>query len=254
MCSIATTGCDTIHNIREGPLMKLMEKVVSIYAPFVCLGCGAEGKPVCNRCWELAFTEPEARCYRCQTYLQQNGTRRDKAGTTGRSGICNDCVAHTPLSYVCIASEYQGVTKELVRGLKYQRRRAYADTIAAYLDETIDLPRGVMVTHLPTTTRRRRQRGFDHARCIASALAGRKGLVYLPLLHRLDQTHQVGLTRQGRLTSDLRFRCTKDVTGMDIVLIDDVVTTGRSIEVAAAELLRAGAVRVGVVGVAAKKR
>src|SRR5690606_4610832 len=92
-----------------------------------------------------------------------------------------------------------------------------------------------------------RMRGFDHARRIASGLSRHTGLRHVPALARLGQHRQVGSRRQERLVSlDGAFRLRHGYLVRDarVLLVDDVLTTGATLEAAARTLKAAGAASV----------
>ena len=99
----------------------------------------------------------------------------------------------------------------------------------------------------PTATSRVRQRGYDQAKLLARALARQAGLPYLDCLARVGQTHQVGATREQRLRqlqAAFRVRRPNAVRSAYLLLVDDVSTTGATLELAATILKSAGARRV----------
>jgi ComF family protein len=136
----------------------------------------------------------------------------------------------------------------LIYKLKFARARAAADAIAAVMGEALPyFSDPVIVTHVPTATRRIRQRGYDHAQLIAKALARQQGLTYSSLLARQGQTRQVGAdkkTRSQQLEAAFRPLHGYMSAGAHILLIDDVVTTGASLEAAARVLKQAGAKQI----------
>ena len=102
----------------------------------------------------------------------------------------------------------------------------------------------LLLAPIPTATSRRRQRGYDQSVLLARHIARLTRLPYADCLVRLGQAHQVGSTRAQRLMQlqqAFRVRRSLLVKGRHIVLIDDVITTGASIEAAAAVLYEAGA-------------
>jgi ComF family protein len=100
----------------------------------------------------------------------------------------------------------------------------------------------VMVVPVPTATSRVRGRGYDQAKLLARELSRQARLPYLDCLVRSGHTHQVGASRYQRLSQlegAFRLKDSKKVRGTRILLIDDVMTTGATLETAAG-LLKAG--------------
>lgn len=148
------------------------------------------------------------------------------------------------------AGAYDGGLKLLVKNLKFHRMRAAASSLAGLLDATLpELSAATVVTFVPTSGRRRRQRGYDQARLLAEALAEKRGWPARELLKRRPgAARQLGTGRRQRLKQAKGFfevfgrRVAP--AGADILLIDDVATTGASLSEAARVLKKAGAARV----------
>jgi predicted amidophosphoribosyltransferase len=128
---------------------------------------------------------------------------------------------------VWAAVAYQGPARAIVRRLKFGGATALADHMAATI--AANAPPGLLVRPLvpvPSPHARRRARGFCHAALLAEALAERTGLPVMPVLERAgDVRRQVGRRRGQRLRSPPRFMAAR-TGGADVVLVDDVVTTG----------------------------
>jgi ComF family protein len=104
-----------------------------------------------------------------------------------------------------------------------------------------------LITYVPTASTHRRARGFDHAELLAKEIAKARGWPYMRLLHRKGQSRQLGADRQTRkqqLADAFKPSAQQYIKGRHIILIDDVVTTGATIEACTAMLKKAGAVRV----------
>ena len=149
------------------------------------------------------------------------------------------------LGYVWVATEYEGAAKDLVHKFKFERAKSAAKIIAQYLDERLPyIKPDVVVTHLPTATARARVRGYDQGELIAREFAALRGLLFLPLLARSGQSRQVGASRKQRLMQlEQSFMPVKVafIKRAHILLIDDVLTTGATLETAAKVLKLAGA-------------
>jgi ComF family protein len=215
--------------------MSIMERLVSVVAPHTCLGCGCEtDRLVCENCRPLLI--PAApRCYHCKRTSAQHLT-------------CSDCANWSPLTQVVVAYEYQSLARELVHRMKYERAQAGAREIGdLFTGQLPYIAAPYCLVAVPTATSRVRLRGYDHTQIITRTLAAKNHLPSARPLLRLGQAHQMGSTRSQRLHQlDGAFRVTgrAGLAGQHIVLVDDVLTTGATLESAARTLIQAGAARV----------
>jgi predicted amidophosphoribosyltransferase len=131
---------------------------------------------------------------------------------------------------VWAAVAYQGPARAIVRRLKFGGATALADHMAATI--AANAPPGLLICPLvpvPSPRARRRVRGFCHATALAEALGERTGLPVLSLLERAGDAHrQVGRPRGQRLRSPPRFTASRTGCG-EVILVDDVVTTGATL-------------------------
>jgi len=215
--------------------VKVLEKVLSIIAPHSCISCGAEGSLLCAWCLPDACLPLPERCYRCHKLSQDSKT-------------CASCRSKSPLKAVWVATEYEGLAKDLIHKLKFERASAAAEPIAKVMAEALPyLSERTIITHVPTASSRYRQRGYDQAELIAKELAKLKQVRYVPLIGRLGQTRQVGAKRATRLVQlegAFRPRATHGILEAEILLVDDITTTGVTLESAARVLKAAGAKRI----------
>lgn len=205
----------------------MFEYIISLIAPHVCLGCRAEGQLLCYSCQEsLPF--PTMRCPGCG------------------SDSCKKCA--TVLTNVFAATEYAGLAKDLVHRLKFERAKAGANVMAQIVSRRMPgVAEDILVSFVPTASHRVRLRGYDQTTLMARQLALSCNLSYAPLLLRIGQQRQVGQTRairQTQLRHAFVLRAGVQVRDRRILLIDDVLTTGSTLESAANVLYEAGARQV----------
>jgi ComF family protein len=213
----------------------MLDRLVAILAPHTCVVCGSEGRLLCGWCAPDAVLPLPERCYRCYAL-------------SADSAVCQTCRRHSPLRCVWVRAQYAGAAKELVYRLKFGRVSAAANAIVTLLDEAIPyLPTETVVTYVPTATGRVRVRGYDQSSLIARAFAKHHGLQFITALARGGQSRQVGSDRkhrQAQAAQNYRSLRPEDVRGKQILLIDDITTTGATLESAAKILKKAGAKRI----------
>jgi ComF family protein len=181
-----------------------------------CAGCDEPGVDLCRRCRFALVTSPPV----------------------------------VTVSGVVAATEFTGLTKQLVLGLKYRNRRRLAEHLAEQLSRRLDPTQIDIVTWAPTSRRRTRRRGYDQAELLARALAARWRKPCRRMLFRRHGVAQTGRSRAERLHGP-SFAARPVRHPPRILVVDDVVTTGATLHAARAALLAAGARSVMLAAVAA---
>lgn len=217
--------------------MSLFEAIIQPFTPLSCLVCGAEGELLCLTCQITACPPMTSRCYHC----------RQRVTDGVNQSLCSNCRPNSPLDNMWAGTFYDGVAKQLVYKLKFERLSSASRSMTAVIHRRLpDLPRDLIIVPVPTATKRVRQRGYDQARLLARQLAKLQHLRYQRLLGRLRQTRQVGAQRQQRLEQLQSVFYLYKQAGPKrrlprrVLLIDDILTTGASLESAARVLKQAG--------------
>ena len=181
--------------------------------PLACPGCGRPADPVCIRCRRALAPAPLA----------------------------------APPPHVdgwAAPFAYEGVARELIARVKYRRMHAATGWLAAAMAPLVGPPVPAVVTWVPTTSARRRERGFDHAELLARAVARLLTRRAIRLLRRGPGGPQTGLAAaERRLGPELVARSHVPAS---VLLVDDVATTGATVGAAARALRDAGATSVRV--------
>ncbi len=144
------------------------------------------------------------------------------------------------------AVPFTGRARNVVLGLKYRNRRQVARHLAGLVVNAIvqngDHRHVDVVTWAPTSAARRRERGFDQGELVARHVARQLGVPCRRLLVRSGPAGtQTGRTRIERLHGP-EFVARPGLDGRQVIVVDDVVTTGATLRAAAAALRHAGAV------------
>ena len=140
---------------------------------------------------------------------------------------------------------HEGHTRELVLGLKYGRKRVNARLLAEIVVESIDWNDFIVdvVTWAPTTTSHQHERGMDHAELIARHVGVLLELPIKRLLRRVNAISQTGLDRDERMVTP-EFVARPLRRQRNVLVIDDVVTTGATFRAATQALVSVGALSV----------
>ena len=142
--------------------------------------------------------------------------------------------------------KYSGALKEMLHKLKFEGESKFLQPLAeeaAFLVQAYGESGFDMVVSVPTDAVRRRQRGFDIPESIFAQALAVKGAWKPQVLARIRATApQYGLTPDKR-RSNVRgcFKVQGDVRGAKILLVDDILTTGATLDEAAKNLKQAGA-------------
>lgn len=144
---------------------------------------------------------------------------------------------------------YAGPLAKAVKQLKYSARGGLGDALAIHLIDTLQQTDWTFdwVLPVPLGAERRRTRGFNQAAKLSEPVAAFFGLAQRssPLIRVRDTQSQVGLDRDARLQNVKEaFRSDDRVAGHSVVVIDDVFTTGSTLDACARALKRAGAQQV----------
>ena len=173
-----------------------------------------------------------------------------------RAELCAACVAAPPaFDWARAAAIYAGPLREALQRFKFGGRAALARPLAALIVEqcAAAVPAGAAIVPVPLARARERERGFNQAALIAERVARAVGARLAPRwLGRVRATTpQTDLDAPAR-RANVRgaFVAATAAAGADVVLVDDVLTTGATAGECARALRAAGARSVGVLTVA----
>lgn len=166
---------------------------------------------------------------------------------------CKNCLKTPPaFSRASFFGLYDTMLASVVHHYKFlgirRLSKPLADLLMFYDTTGIDA-----LVSVPLSPRGLRDRGFNQALLLAAALSRRKRLpLIIDVLRKVvDTPPQVGLSAKERAANVKNaFVCTGKISGMNILLIDDVMTTGATVDACAKQLLRSGAQSVNVLTLA----
>ncbi|MEI7851635.1 MAG: ComF family protein [Kiritimatiellales bacterium] len=226
--------------------------MLDLLYPRNCVQCGAPSpEPMKYICWDCLSDTPKVEppfCALCGDPV---------AGDIQHDYTCFACARETPaFDRARSAVRYEGAVGSALRALKYENALWVVDDLAElifacvqaeYPDQPFDL-----VTAVPLHPSRRRARGFNQSALLGSALARRLGVPFREgLLRRVHPTvSQTGLTapqRTANVCGAFRIGWFARPAGRKILLVDDVMTTGATVNACAKALRKGGAVSVHVV-------
>lgn len=147
------------------------------------------------------------------------------------------------------AANFEGPIVQAIHRLKYERRPDLAKSLAKLLLE-LGAPSADIVMPVPMTAKRMRKRGYNQAELLSSSLARVQSAQHTKkVLMRTPGHPQVGLSAAERLanvkncfTVNEQSGCT--VSGRSVLLVDDVMTTGATLQACAKSLRKAGAAKI----------
>lgn len=246
---------------------KIAESLFAVVFPSDCRICGASLRnvsrlPVCRQCLDAISPISGGICAICGERLFSSYAVAD-AGGAPRCGLCRRV---TPaFARAAAYGSYESGLRELIHLLKFGGVRPAANVLGRMLAEAIasleaEPPRGsVIVIPVPLHRTKLRQRGFNQAELIARAAMKsslpmeRFRLCDGVLERKRDTASQIGLTshqRRSNLRGAFGVAQAGVVKGCEVLVVDDVYTTGATVSECARVLLRAGATKVWVATVA----
>jgi ComF family protein len=239
-------------------LSKAVAPLVNLIYPPRCPLCGAalaSHGGLCIDCWGQLVVPGEPACARCQRPLPdrsaQQGAEAALAQAEAARGewICAPCLRDPPRhDGIAAATLYTDVSRRLVLGLKYARRIGLADLMVRLMRARLpDLAGEWVLVPVPLHRWRLWRRGFNQSALLAQGLARATGhTVLVDGLRRTRATPPLGhLGRKQRaalLQGVIRANpaCSNRLKGAQVLLVDDVMTSGATTDACLTALRRAG--------------
>lgn len=212
--------------------------ILTALFPYYCTICQCRTQDhvfnnLCDECYSKLIHPPKI-CIFCDTF---------------GSFLCHFCKNSFPkLQSIHVAFQYETTIKQLIQQLKYSLKPYLAKTISEitwqhHIHFFESLPANTTIMPMPSGRLRVAKRGYNPAALIAKNLAKLSGLHYNEhyLLKKAFSIPQTSLSRHERLQNlnnqfYLNSKCSSHDHLSSILLIDDVITTGRSLEKALEKL------------------
>ena len=224
-------------------LRALPGRLLRAMLPSACALCGGHaGEAVCTAC-ERAYVLPVDRCPSCA----------NPVGAPDRGRHCGACLAAAPAFDATMAAcDYAAPLDSVVLQLKFGAQLALAPWMARALRDTVErsgLALPEVLCPVPLGPARLVERGFNQALEVARPLAGALRLPLAPrLLQRVRETQAQSGAAPGERKKNVRGAFGVDVAfgvhGRHVGVVDDVMSSGHTLDEVAAVLKRAGAARV----------
>lgn len=215
--------------------LRIIKEIEDLFSPITCVNCGQEKDWLCNSCKKDIITFNEGFCYRC-------------GAMNNDFSVCGKC--RQALRGVYILGDYKNkVLKKIIWEFKYNFIKDLSFILAELLIKSFgnSLDGDYTIISVPLHKKRIKFRGFNQSDLIAKRISKLTGMEYREdALKRIKETKsQINLSRIRRIDNvSNSFTLNKDIKGKKIYLVDDVITTGSTIEERAKVLAEGGAKEV----------
>ena len=241
--------------------MGLLRQITNLIFPALCKQCGAVISAdtlttyFCNRCWDSIKWFDSSGCPQCGLSYPSMDTSLQSSHNFG-GHLCGDCHKNPPYFDKAIsAGPYEGVLAEAIKLFKYKKKIHIGRALVEHSPLLQRGDRGDFVIPVPLHPKRLREREFNQSAIIASELGKRLEIpVLLDILIRFRHTRpQVELDMKERgenVVGAFTVQNGEVIADKDILLVDDVYTTGSTINECAKVLKKNDAGKVNVVTIA----
>lgn len=231
-------------------LSESLAPVVDLVFPPRCPGCGdglGQQSGLCPDCWADLAIPGEPCCAACQRPFGNSGP--------ADGAICAPCLAHPPIhDGIAAGTLYTDTSRKLVLAFKHGRRIALAPMLARLIAARLPDPDPArLIIPVPLDRWRMWTRGYNQAALLGRELAkAGHGILHVDALRRIKRTPSLGglgaMARARALSGAIALgpNAARTIDGRDIVLVDDVLTSGATSTACIKVLKRAGAKSVGV--------
>lgn len=220
------------------------QAVKELLWPTRCVGCDLPGQLLCDECrTQLPWIDQQWACPVCGAPFGRLTCTECKGDWLARSCVC--------------AFPFRGIAARMATCLKDGHELRLAPVIAAAIATALDeaaawtardgLPRFNSTAidalcFVPATAAAYQRRGFDHMELVARELSWLLGIPLADVIVRTEGKDQRSLGREERARNlSGTVETLADVSGMNLLLVDDIITTGSSIAACTTSLIERGA-------------
>ncbi len=201
--------------------------------------------PLCLGCETVMGSEERWLCARCRVRVSRSVRPRIRTVEVGGSG--SD--AGGPLAFrISYALDYDSIVSRLITDLKYGDKPGLAGILAPLMNSALAgaVSKDTVVVPVPIHPSRRRERGYNQSELLAVRIARARGLKLESdlLVKSRSTSSQTALEREERMENvagSFGVRRADRLAGREVLLIDDVVTTGSTLKECARAVLKSGA-------------
>jgi ComF family protein len=190
---------------------------------------------VCANCWTAIVPTPTPHCTRCGDHVR---------GCADVTPTCEHCRRTSSLVTSALAiGPHEGALRSIVHALKYDARRSLAQPLASLMRAAAaELVRDCdVIVPVPLHPARRRARGFNQADDLARHIGPEVITALRRVRHTGTQTALPSSARRANVDGVFRTtHCARVLAGATVLLVDDVRTTGATLEACAGALKEAG--------------
>ncbi len=229
-------------------------RILNLLFPPQCLNCDSRVPThgtLCLPCWQQIQFISDPMCHCCGLPFDYD---------IGKDTLCGDCLQERPAyAHARAAFRYDEHSSKLITRFKYSDHTQLAKVYSSWLAKAGSelLEKTDIIIPVPLHYFRFVQRRYNQSALLAHALSGKTGIKHLHnALNRTRRTvSQTGLSRAQREKNvrgafSVNKRYAREIKGKYILLVDDVMTTGATLEQCAKTLLKSGAMQVNVLTLA----
>lgn len=237
-------------------LSEVSRAALNLVYPIYCQGCRRKlpydnNRYLCQECLKQIRLNRPPFCIRCG---------RSLSGSIGIKALCPDCLnkgRYFEMAWQCC--KYDGLIKELIHKFKYERKLFLREVLIEILDNFartyIDYKEIEAIIPVPMHRANMNNRGFNQAAVLSEGLSRKLGVEFWgSCLFKIRRTkQQVNLNKVARLNNikgAFRVKKDADLKGKSLLLVDDVFTTGATVDQCSKVLTVAGAKAVWVLTLA----